>query len=396
MASETILGKGFEKKSQGESKMSKAKEIIFAWSQSVDINCYTKIMDYRPNYKIQFIWLVILLGSTGATFYFIAKSLIDYFGYEVVSKTNVVYEIPTQFPTVTFCDNNPFSTYEAQAYMESIGKINNISSDSSVVFLTQLNASNPSTSDDMRKNLGLNLGQISCTYDYTDCLNDLHWYWSFFYGNCYQFNLGLNLTNQNVDLKETYRNGKGFGLNIKIDLIDENEYLSSYANGLVVYVHNSSFQPSEEINVEPGKLTSIKVKRTFVEKQPSPYSDCIELTTYSSLLYDYIINSSRNYRQQDCFELCLQKLAIEQCKCYFPGYQNLSTQVRPCLILSDYDCLDQQYTDFNMNECQTKYCPLECNSVKVLNIRVKVCFKIRFIHKIIVTISKGFIMKHLV
>jgi hypothetical protein len=74
MATETILNKKFEKKSQSESKMSKAKEIIFAWSQSVDINCYTKMMDYRPNYKIQFIWLIILLGSTGATFYFIVKS----------------------------------------------------------------------------------------------------------------------------------------------------------------------------------------------------------------------------------------------------------------------------------------------------------------------------------
>ena len=97
MASDRILNKEFEKKSQGESKMTKAEEIILAWSQSVDINCYTKMMDYRPNYKVQFIWLVILLGSTGATFYFIAKSLIDYLSYEVVSKTNVVYEIWTKF-----------------------------------------------------------------------------------------------------------------------------------------------------------------------------------------------------------------------------------------------------------------------------------------------------------
>ena len=97
MASDRILSKEFKKKSQNQNKMSKAKEIIFAWSQSVDINCYTKMMDYRPNYKIQFIWLVILLGSTGATFYFIAKSLIDYLSYEVVSKTNVFYEICFMF-----------------------------------------------------------------------------------------------------------------------------------------------------------------------------------------------------------------------------------------------------------------------------------------------------------
>ena len=62
-----------EEKNNLEDKMEKLKEIFLTWSQSVDINCYTKMMAYRPNYKVQFIWLLILLGSTGATFYFISQ-----------------------------------------------------------------------------------------------------------------------------------------------------------------------------------------------------------------------------------------------------------------------------------------------------------------------------------
>jgi len=110
-----------------ENKMANVKSIFLAWSQSVDINCYTKMMAYRPNYKVQIIWLLILLGSTGATFYFISKSLIDFFNYDVVSQTTVINEVPTRFPAVTFCDNNPLSTEEAQIYMETVADFNGLS-----------------------------------------------------------------------------------------------------------------------------------------------------------------------------------------------------------------------------------------------------------------------------
>ena len=63
-------------KARGKTK--RVKEIFMEWSQRVDINVYTKMLDYRPNYKVQAIWLIILLGSTGATFYFISKSILDY------------------------------------------------------------------------------------------------------------------------------------------------------------------------------------------------------------------------------------------------------------------------------------------------------------------------------
>jgi hypothetical protein len=223
-----------EEKNNLEDKMKKLKEIFLAWSQSVDINCYTKMMAYRPNYKVQFIWLLILLGSTGATFYFISKSVIDYSKYEVVSQTTVVNEVPTQFPAVTFCDNNPFSTEEAQVYMESVADSNGyvpLKSPFETMYLSQLNSSSPVTSDETRKKLGLKLIQITCMYATNDCKNNLHWFWSFFYGNCYTFNSGLNLTNQKVTLKESFRFGKDFGLSISVNLIDMNKYYTSNAKG---------------------------------------------------------------------------------------------------------------------------------------------------------------------
>jgi hypothetical protein len=82
------------------------------------------MMNYGPNYKVQIVWLLILLGSTAATFYFIGKSLIDFLKFDVVSQTTFVYEMPTQFPTVTFCENYPLSTKHSQIFMESIAREN--------------------------------------------------------------------------------------------------------------------------------------------------------------------------------------------------------------------------------------------------------------------------------
>ena len=88
------------------------------------------------------------------------------------------------------------------------------------------------------------------------------------------------------------------------------------------------------------------------------------MATYSSELYDYIIKTGQIYRQQDCFNLCLQELALKNCQCYFTVYQNLNTTLRPCLNLSDIECGSRQYINLNLNECQTKYCPLECDTIR--------------------------------
>ena len=44
-------------------------------------------------------------------------------------------------------------------------------------------------------------------------------------------------------------------------------------------------------------------------------------------------------------------------------YSNLSTTVEPCLTKNQYSCLYKQYLNFNLVDCKTKSCPLECETV---------------------------------
>jgi hypothetical protein len=345
------------KANRQKQRMNNFKEIFIEWSKKVDINCYAKMLEYGPNYRVQFIWLIILLGSTGATFYFISKSIIDYLNYDVVSQTNIISEIPTDFPTVTFCDNNQFSTKYSQQSLEYAIK-NNKS-----FFTLWLK------SDEELKKFGFEYNQImSCTFMYENCLNDLHWYWSNEYGNCWQFNSGFNLTNQKVSLKQSSSYGPNFGLSIEIfPLFNNNDYYyRSRSIGMIVFIHNSTFRPSTtKAYIEPGKMSNIEIARTFIQKSPYPFSDCIDLDSYSSDLYDYMKNTGHySYRQEDCFELCLQKNVIDECQCYSLFLENLSSPVGPCLPQEKISCSLRQYLSYDLSECKTKSCPLECETVK--------------------------------
>ena len=183
-----------------KNKLSNVKKTFLSWSKSADINCYTKMLDYSGNYFVQFIWLVILLGSTGATFYLIAYSFLCYLKYEVTTQTSLVNEIPTQYPTVTFCDNNPFTTLDAEGFMQNISILHNETNADVLFSLAKLKASSNKVNELERKSFWEMSIKKQCLFKLYDCSNDFHWYWSYEYGNCYQFNSGYNMTNHKINL----------------------------------------------------------------------------------------------------------------------------------------------------------------------------------------------------
>jgi hypothetical protein len=111
-------------------------------------------------------------------------------------------------------------------------------------------------------------------------------------------------------------------------------------------------------------MSLITVKRTFTKKYPSPYSACIDLTTYTSNLYEFIINSNQTYRQLDCLKLCVQEHIINECGCYSLEYPRLNTQARPCLNLTDNTCAFENKLNVDVKECESHSCPLECDTIK--------------------------------
>ena len=163
--------------------------------------------------------------------------------------------------------------------------------------------------------------------------NKWHWYYSYEYGNCFQFNSGLNWTNSPISSEKSTAEGEAYGLKILGFVPNQNKYLTSPSSGLKVFIHNHSFGPSfsNGINVQTGTEINIAVKRTFTQNEPKPYTECDSLVSFSSDLYNFIINSGKTYRQEDCFRLCRQNLIIKNCGCYWTKFGSLHASTLPCL-----------------------------------------------------------------
>ncbi len=134
----------------------------------------------------------------------------------------VINESPAEFPSVLLCDSNPFTTFESQLildqmmknitdikqkrlglksglYLHDLGFFNLYFPNSAKEFLSWDAYQYATTftldtnfTDSQRKSLGWDLSKvlINCTFNGNDChtSNDFEWYFSFQYGNCYQFN----------------------------------------------------------------------------------------------------------------------------------------------------------------------------------------------------------------
>jgi hypothetical protein len=359
-----------------KANLDKVKETFLEWSSRTDMNCYTKIFVYSKYPLVRFVWFLIFLASSCLTFWLCNKSILDYFNYPVVSQIGTAYESKSLFPTVTICDTNPFTTRQAEALYERVAQQNGIyPNDSGIFSFAKIIASSSQYDEEAKKSFGFNLTQIhSCSFqsgqkrEQCNMTQDFDWIWMYDYGNCWQFNSGLNTRKSN--LKEAY-NGVDFGLDLRVSLRDiENKYLSlgNVLSGLVVFIHNNSFRPNSiekaQVYVESEKKTFIGVKRIFNFKLPQPYSQCIDLNGYSSELYD-LITSNRTYRQSDCFKLCRQKFYIEKCGCNaLNDIINVNNNVKLCSNLSEQTCSDSIYFSFSREECERNWCPLECDSVE--------------------------------
>jgi hypothetical protein len=81
------------------------------------------------------------------------------------------------------------------------------------------------------------------------------------------------LANNKIDIKEAKLEGQSHDYYIIFyPIFNHNSFMTTWQNGMVVYINNSSFKPdvSDGIYIDYGKLLSISVKRTFTQNYPYP------------------------------------------------------------------------------------------------------------------------------
>ena len=124
--------------SKKQSNLDRLKKLFIKWSLFTKFDGYSKIFEYENNLKAKMIWSLIFFFMVGFTFWLISLNILNFLKHEVVTKTEEIVHSPTLFPTVTICDNYPFTTDLGYNFVQNISKANNVSENFSVTFLAKM------------------------------------------------------------------------------------------------------------------------------------------------------------------------------------------------------------------------------------------------------------------
>lgn len=155
-------------------------------------------------------WLVCFLVSSGYCGYSIYTSIVDFLDYKTSTNIETVYAYPQEFPAVTVCNNNMFTTEEGLSFAhETLVKTGISDPTNSTLLNAILNYPSMQESvnvylaynvvafnakalnDTSKQKLGLSKENfvIGMTFNNQPLgLNNLRWYFHYNFGNCFQFN----------------------------------------------------------------------------------------------------------------------------------------------------------------------------------------------------------------
>ena len=341
------------------------------------------ILKERSHLIVKIIWILCFLASGIYCLVSIVQTFQNYFSYPSYVTIQIVQEIPSQFPAVSFCNMktvNASNSY-TKSYLTSnamyftlpqnmFPSLGTWSLISSWLMRTTINNDKTLTIAN-KKSLGYQIEDmlVTCHYNFLECYaSDFTYFYSPLYGNCYTFNSGTYDNGSTYSPKTSNLNGPFFGLTLELYLGNPSNDLNYENNeGLILSINNQTAEPfwqGDVLKGESGAEIDYVINRNFATRLPSPFGNCLS-NPASSKYYDYIVNTrGKNYSQQFCFQLCIQDKIINKCGCalvYYPIFQNSSTVF---CGFSDYSCMVSILESVTtINNCQTQ-CPLECNSIE--------------------------------
>ena len=349
-----------------------------------------------PRYIIRLHLVLFLLVALGLAAYTSIKLMLSYFEYQVTTTTRTINETPVDFPKITVCNLNPFTTQYGLDILKQVNQIvypgidffdNNqtqsldvktkISYLKTLLIVAMGIVSNLSDSDKRLISHDLEDMFIYCAYGQTLCSTaDFVWSFDAYYGNCYSFNAGVNSSGASTPLKQAFMASSFYGLDL-ILYVNYYEKLTLFnsaiaGRGVLVRVDNVTHiidHIVDGIQVSSGQNMFISLNREFRTSLPKPYSNCDlnpESPASNSDLYSLITKSKYDYTQSFCVEQCLQEFIIQRCNCSFPLMVSIY-DARSCV---DPSCVSDTYSNliiknnFIQVACLPR-CPLECNSTKL-------------------------------
>jgi len=268
---------------------------------------------------IKILWSLFMLIFLFLSIYYVILNILDYLKYDTITSIQTIYESESEFPTISIC-----------SHFESTMDV--------TVLYFWFNNIEQSFGSDLR------------AYDDSS------------YGKCFRFN-------SDKIIKYSLKSGYDDGLILNFYLNTSSDY-----GDLYISIHNHTKMPETIYNkgyfISSGCKNYFSIKRIKDEKLEQPYNDCykdVSQSNFNQTIINYLKSKNYAYNQKDCISLCknLKYNETSKCGCYLDSLDD-EIFIKCYKINSTIaKCIDKFLTSFNtkiINECQSNYCPLECDS----------------------------------
>ena len=334
---------------------------------------------------VQCMWAAILVLSGCVCVYLIINSVHEYQHFEVISTHRLVLEEESTFPTITICNNNPFSTDFAVQLIKQANLSFSTNPRRLVLQLESyfLNTTGSNMPDSVKRKLSdLDSMIIYCSFNNREC-NSSHFQWiwhPYFYG-CYRFNSGFDSSGAAIDMWKSTLAGRSFRFTVNLYAGMANQF-SPYAarRSFNMFIQNASDYP---YNTKPSPFvltpitgTAISVRRSFFTQYnqwPFSYSECrvdennelIGPPLADPYLFEEVVASNYTYTRDTCLNFCVQLMTTQVCGCNYYLWPLRVDSFGLCTTYNQTDCASNFYYntfivgDYIKENCLSR-CPLEC------------------------------------
>ena len=241
---------------------------------------------------IKIIWSLFLIIFLFLSIYYVILNILDYLQYNTTTSIYTINEQEIDFPTVSFCLKRDYYASENIFEIEIVA-----------LWFNNQNLLN-------------------------EWSNHLESYQDLYYGQCYRYNSGLNMSNQSIPFKKLKASGRDDGLWLEF----ASKSSENTSKPIVLYIHNQTQMPATIYNkgrfISKGLNTYLIMKRIYDQKLESPYNDCFNNVSqypFNKTIINYLSSKNREYTQKECFYLCRNLKSNEFNYCNFTYLESLDT-----------------------------------------------------------------------
>ncbi|XP_015905479.2 degenerin-like protein asic-2 [Parasteatoda tepidariorum] len=363
-----------------ENKRSLSSLVMASYNKS-SIPAISHIRNSDTKFR-KYFWSLALLVTSCVCIYEVHKFFCIYLEYPVITDLKIDSNLKLIFPAVTFCNLNRMKReymdctdksfkkciegkfshsvsnllpHHDKIYSENNAELHNDSDKTFPVyggtnterFVTKYMKLDTSS----KRCYGHLFHELvqKCSFQSNPCSKtEFSYHHSVQFGNCYTFNANPR------DLMAITERGSTAGLEMDLN-IHEEQYLDlTQSSGLRLVIHNRDEQPNlveNGINISPGFETQVALTKVSRKRLPKPFKDGCKKYDYETTVKS----------QHDCIVSCKQRYSLYKCFCTDPFIPHAG--LKPCDLgnLEDKECLNEVMNSFVEGNI-TCDCPLSCSS----------------------------------